>query len=115
MGVKHCVVKKISRQYGASGLLQALQSENPCARSEAAHGLRSFKQERVVAALLERLRDEDLHVRMWAAYSLGDIGDATALPSLAALEKDVNFVAMAAKTAESSIRQREEASASGRR
>lgn len=107
MKVKHCAINKIRDAHGAPGLLQALHSENACIRAEAAHGLMSFKDSAVRTALTDAGRDRDPHVRMWAAYSLGEVGDDGALLVLAELEKDPkDFVAVTATEAARKIRER---------
>jgi len=108
LDTKHCAVEKIQDLYGAPALLGALEGENACIRSEAAHGLMLYRNDRVEAALIAAGADADPHVRMWAAFSLGEVGDAGALPVLAVLEKDrKDFVAAMAIEAAQKIRQRE--------
>jgi HEAT repeat protein len=108
LDTKHCAMEKIQEAYGAPALLGALAGENACIRSEAAHGLMLYRNDRVEAALIQAGGDVDPHVRMWAAFSLGEIGDAHALPILAVLEKDrKDFVAAMAIEARGKIRKRE--------
>jgi HEAT repeat protein len=55
---------------------------------------------RVRAALLAAAGDRDAHVRMWAAFSLGEVANEAALPVLAELAKDpMDFVATMATEA----------------
>jgi len=104
---KHCAMARIRELYGAPALLSALQGDNPCVRAEAAHGLMVYSSEPVEAALIVAARDEDPHVRMWAAFSLGEVGGRAALPVLAVLEKDRrDFVAAMAIEAAEKIRKR---------
>ena len=107
LDTKHCAMEKIQDVYGAPALLGALGGDNACIRSEAAHGLMLYRSDRVEAALIQAGGDDDPHVRMWAAFSLGEIGDKGALPILALLAKDrKDFVAAMAIEAREKIRKR---------
>lgn len=85
---KHCAMATIRDSFGEPALRDALRGESACIRAEAAHGLAVYREARVEAALIAAGRDRDAHVRMWAAYSLGEVGGEAALPLLSDLEKD---------------------------
>ncbi|HWX25451.1 MAG TPA: HEAT repeat domain-containing protein, partial [Vicinamibacteria bacterium] len=53
-----------------------------------ADALAAFPESRVIQALQAAFKDPAWAVRMNAANALGEIGDKTALPSLAALQHD---------------------------
>lgn len=57
-------------------------------RSNAARLLGSFKENRVIDALITSLRDKASYVRSSAAEGLGEIGDQRALPALRSAAKD---------------------------
>jgi hypothetical protein len=98
--LKHCATRRIHDLHGAPALLEGLRRANACIRAEAAHGLMRYDEPEVLGALLDAARDADAHVRMWAAWSLGELGDALALPVLAALaEERREFVAVMAREA----------------
>jgi len=75
-------------KHGKEPFLTALHHKNPNVRAMAAHFLGLFHDPSVQVALIESATDPDHYVRMWSAYSLGDIGDEKALPTLKALTKD---------------------------
>jgi len=105
--MKHCAMARIRDAYGAPALLQALRGDNACIRAEAAHGLMAYGQAGVQAALIRAGRDRDPHVRMWAAFSLGEVGGEAALPVLRDLENDPrDFVAAMAVEAVVKIQNR---------
>ena len=61
-----------------------------------------------LAALLDAAHDGDAHVRMWAAWSLGELGDPIALPVLDGLTRDRReFVVVMAAEAVGKIEQAE--------
>jgi hypothetical protein len=73
---------------GKDPLLQALRHPSPGVRANAAHGLGLLHDRSAEGNLLESAVDSDPHVRMWSAYSLGEIGSARALPILERLSND---------------------------
>jgi hypothetical protein len=75
-------------KHGKEPFLTALHNENPNVRAMAAHFLGLLHDPSVQGALIESATDPDHYVRMWSAYSLGEIGDEKALPALTALTKD---------------------------
>ena len=74
--------------YGKDPFLIAIKHKNPSVRATAAHFLGLLKDPTVVGALIESAKDPYAHVRMWTAFSLGEIGDSHALPTLDLLAQD---------------------------
>lgn len=87
MRVNFAAAHRVERLFGIEGLLAALVSENASARGVAAHSLMRHPGSKTQEALLNASRDGDEYVRMWSAFSLGKIGDESALPRLKDLER----------------------------
>jgi HEAT repeat protein len=60
-------------------------SQSSRVRGAVAEALADLKDRRAVAPLIEVLMDESAEVRFWAAFALGELGDAEALSELARL------------------------------
>ena len=74
--------------HGKQPLLEGLRHRKPGVRANAAHGLGLLHDPSAEGDLLESAVDSDRYVRMWSAYSLGEIGSAKALPTLERLLND---------------------------
>jgi len=79
---------KLKRLYGKQPFLSAIKHANPRVRDKAAHFLGFFKEPGVQEALISITNDPDPYVRKWVAYSLGQVGDQRAVPTLRDLAKD---------------------------
>jgi len=88
MEVSWYAARKVRRLYGKEGLFQALKHPNDYTRSNAAHSLMHDSGPDVEQALVVAATDPDTHVRMWAAWSLGEQGSAAVLPTLQQLTGD---------------------------
>jgi len=75
-------------KHGKEPFLTALHHKNPKVRAMAAHFIGLIHDPSVQDALIKSATDPDHYVRMWSAFSLGEIGDEKALPTLTALTKD---------------------------
>jgi HEAT repeat protein len=77
-------------QLAVDSLLGALRAlhEDENVRAHAAEALGHLadrlgeRESEVLAALLHALRDPSAHVRFWAAFALGNLGDEAAIPAL---------------------------------
>ena len=87
MAVHTDAARKLMKR-GKEPFLTALHHKNPNVRAVAAHSLGLLHDPSVQDVLIETSRDSDKYVRMWVAFSLGRIGDKTALPTLQLLAKD---------------------------
>jgi len=104
----HSAAASKLRRYGKEPLLSALKHSNPLVRARAAHLLGLLKDPTVQEVLITMTKDSDAHVRMWSAFSLGEIGNEKALPVLALLAKDqVEVVRLEAVEAIEKIKKRE--------
>jgi HEAT repeat protein len=107
MRVSWHAAAKVRKLYGQEGLLEALRHPNPYTRANAAHTLMHYAGPSVEQALVVAATDSDAHVRMWAAWSLGEQGTAAVLPTLEVLSKDsAEIVRMHASEAADKVRQR---------
>jgi len=84
----HTAAARKLMKHGKEPFLTALHHKNPNVRAVAAHFLGLLHDPSVQDALIESATDPDHYVRMWSAFSLGEIGDEKALPTLTALMKD---------------------------
>ncbi len=66
---------------GTEALIRILRDGKSADRMAAAASLAALGQA-ALAPLLSALEDPDPRLRMWAAYTLGTIGDARAVPAL---------------------------------
>jgi HEAT repeat protein len=62
-------------------------TEQPSVRGVVAEALTGPRSLRAVPHLVAALRDPHIEVRFWAAFALGELGDASALPSLEELAR----------------------------
>ncbi len=85
---RHMAAARKLKTYGKAPFLIAIKHENPNVRAVAAHFLGLLKDPSVQDVLIEASKDPDPYVRMWTAFSLGQIGDTKALPALRSLAKD---------------------------
>jgi hypothetical protein len=105
--LKHCAMGRLRERHGVAGLREALAAGNACLRAEAAHALWVYPPSEVQEVLLEAAGDRDPHVRMWAAFSLGEVGDEAVLPALRRLARERRpFVAAMAREAIVKVRTR---------
>lgn len=70
-------------------VLKQLDAPEPARRREAVVQLRFFGLKNAPPGLIQRVEDADAEVRSWAALTLGEIGDAAAVPALTAAASDV--------------------------
>jgi hypothetical protein len=104
---RHMDAARKLKAYGKAPFLIAIKHENPNVRARAAHFLGLFKEASVQDVLIDASADSDPHVRMWLAYSLGQIGDSKALPALKVLANDKEeIVSSQAKEAIEQIQKR---------
>jgi len=82
------VANKLKVRGSPQPFLTGLKHENRNVRLVSAHWLMSFKDKHVVDALLKSCADSYEHVRMWSAFSLGEIGNSVALPKLNEMKSD---------------------------
>jgi len=75
-------------QKGKGPFLRACLNSNPNVRACAAHFLMDFPGKDVQRTLITTANDTDPWVRMWSAYSLGEIGDKDAIETLKKLSLD---------------------------
>lgn len=85
---RHMAAARKLKTYGKEPFLIAIKHKNPNVRARAAHFLGLLNDPSVEATLIEASTDTDSHVRMWVAFSLGEIGDKEALPTLNILVND---------------------------
>jgi hypothetical protein len=78
MRINFAAAKRVDELYGKEGLLRALEHESANTRAVAAHFLMNHPGAEAQSALLQATRDPNEHVRMWAVFSLGKIGDTVA-------------------------------------
>ena len=57
-------------------------NEDPRVRGAIAEALADLRDRRAVIPLIKALSDKSIEVRFWAAFALGELGDARALPEL---------------------------------
>jgi HEAT repeats len=88
MSVSWHAADKVRRLYGKEGLFQALQHANEYTRANAAHTLMHYSGPDVEEALVSVANDKDDHVRMWIAWSLGEVGSPGVRPTLERLSQD---------------------------
>jgi hypothetical protein len=88
MSIHVAAMRKIVQRYGGPGLLKALASPNERTRTRAAHGLAFCPGAANEGALIGAASDRDEYVRIWAAYSLGQIGSALGSETLDRLQRD---------------------------
>jgi HEAT repeat protein len=88
MRVHVAASKKVEKLYGEQGLLTALSHSNAGTRARAALWLQDFRTPEARAALGTASSDSDDHVRMYVAYSLGEIGTSSDLGTLERLAGD---------------------------
>jgi hypothetical protein len=88
MSVSWHAADKVRRLYGRKGLFEALRHPNEYTRGNAAHTLMHCSGPDVEQALMSVAADPDDHVRMWVAWSLGEVGSAEARPTLETLSHD---------------------------
>ena len=69
-------------------VLKQLDDAEPARRRDAIVQLRFFRLKTAPPALLKRAEDADAEVQSWVALTLGEIGDAAAVPALAAAASD---------------------------
>ena len=111
MRVSFAAARRVQRLFGKDGLFQALKHPNSYTRSKAAHFLMDFHGADVEAALSAASADPDAHVRMWSAWSLGEVGTAAVLPVLEKLAQDPEeIVRLEAVKALEKVRQRSRSS-----
>lgn len=92
---------------GKAPLLRACLNSNPNVRGCAAHFLMNFPGKDVQTVLMTTAKDSDPWVRMWSAYSLGEIGDKDAVKTLEKLSTDdKDFVELDAKEALDKLKSR---------
>lgn len=84
----HTAAARKLMKHGKEPFLTALHHKNPNVRAVAAHFLGLLHDPSVQDELIKSAYDPDHYVRMWSAFSLGEIGDEKALPTLIALTKD---------------------------
>ena len=88
MRVHIAASKKVEKLYGEPGLLTALGHSNAGTRARAAMWLQDFRTPEARVALGAASGDRDDHVRMWVAYSLGEIGTSAEVGALERLAGD---------------------------
>jgi HEAT repeat protein len=88
MSIHVAAMRKVIQRYGGPGLRKALASPNERTRARAAHGLASCPGVENEGALVGAASDRDEYVRIWAAYSLGQIGSARGSETLDRLQRD---------------------------
>lgn len=83
-------------------LIAALYHKNPVVRSGAAEALymSEDKDPRAVMPLIARLKDQDLAVRIWAAYALSQLGDSRAIKPFEEILSGYSFPCVEAAAAE---------------
>jgi len=104
----HTAAAKKLMKYGKEPFLSALQHKSPNVRAVAAHFLGLLHDQTAQDALIESSHDPDHYVRMWSAFSLGEIGDEKSLPVLEILSSDKeNVVRLKAKEAIRKVKKRQ--------
>jgi HEAT repeat protein len=88
MQVHFAASQKVKDSYGEQGLMTALHHSNAGTRARAAMWLHHYRTPDARAALLTASSDRDDHVRMWVAYSLGEIGTSADVAILERLAGD---------------------------
>jgi HEAT repeat protein len=88
MRVHFAASEKVKNTFGEQGLIAALRYNNAGTRARAAMWLHHFRTPEARAALVTASGDRDDHVRMWVAYSLGEIGTSADMATLERLAGD---------------------------
>lgn len=88
MRINFAAARRVDELYGEEGLLRALEHENANTRAVAAHFLMNHPGAETQNALLQATRDPNEHVRMWAVFSLGKIGDRVAYQRVREMRMD---------------------------
>jgi hypothetical protein len=101
--------EKVRRVYGKEGFLRALHHRSEYTRGAAAHWLgNNYAGSDVEDALMSVASDDDDHVRMWVAWSLGELGSRRVAVVLTRLEADrTEIVRRHAAEAMEKLRKRE--------
>jgi hypothetical protein len=104
----HTAAARKLMKHGKEPFLSALHHKNPSVRAVAAHFLGLLHDPTAQDALIKSSRDPDHYVRMWSAFSLGEIGSEKALPVLELLMRDKeNVVRLKAEESISKIKKRQ--------
>lgn len=80
--------RKLSKKFGKEPLLAGLRHPDARVRSGSAHFLSWFRDPFVVSELVKAANDPNERVRMWVAFSLGEIGNQQVLAVLSTLVSD---------------------------
>jgi HEAT repeat protein len=88
MSIHVAAMRKVIQNYGGPGLRKALASPDERTRARAAHGLSFCPGVENEGALVGAASDKDEYVRIWTAYSLGQIGSARGSETLDRLQRD---------------------------
>jgi HEAT repeat protein len=88
MRVHFAASEKVKNTYGEQGLMTALRHSNAGTRARAAMWLHHYRTPEARGALATASGDRDDHVRMWVAYSLGEIGTSADVATLERLAGD---------------------------
>ncbi len=84
----HTAAARKLMKHGKEPFLSALHHKNPNVRAVAAHAIGLLHDPSAQDALIASSSDPDHYVRMWSAFSLGEIGNEQAIPILTALLTD---------------------------
>ncbi len=103
----HTAAARKLMKHGKDPFLTALDHKNPNVRAVAAHFLGLLHDPSVQDALIKSSSDPDHYVRMWSAFSLGEIGNEKGLQVLKELSQDgERVVRLEAEEAISKIQKR---------